>query len=203
MLDLIKRQLTQSIDTMTRVLHDETIHAAVIQAARITANAMKSGHKLLVCGNGGSAADAQHLVAEFVARLTIDRPALRAIALTTDTSILTAVGNDHTFDHIFERQVEALGQPGDVLLAISTSGNSKNCVKALTLARTLGLHTIAYTGNDGGAMKPLADINVIIPSDTTMNIQESHLALEHILCMLVELHYFGPTFGQKPHHLAE
>jgi D-sedoheptulose 7-phosphate isomerase len=203
MIDLVRRQLTQSINTMTKVLHDETIHAAVVEAGRITADAMKSGHKLLVCGNGGSAADAQHLVAEFVARLTIDRPALRAIALTTDSSILTAVGNDHSFDHIFERQVEALGQPGDVLLAISTSGNSKNCVKALTLARTLGLHTIAYTGNDGGAMKALADINVIIPSNTTMNIQESHLALEHILCMLVELYYFGPTFGQKPHHLAE
>ena len=203
MIDIVRRQLTQSINTMTKVLHDDTIHAAVVEAARITADAMKSGHKLLVCGNGGSAADAQHLVAEFVARLTIDRPALRAIALTTDSSILTAIGNDHSFDHIFERQVEALGQPGDVLLAISTSGNSKNCVKALQQARTLGLHTIAYTGNDGGAMKSLADINVIIPSNTTMNIQESHLALEHILCMLVELNYFGPTFGQKPHHLAE
>jgi D-sedoheptulose 7-phosphate isomerase len=203
MIDLVKRQLTQSIDTMTRVLNDATIHAAVVEAGRITAEAMKSGHKLLVCGNGGSAADAQHLVAEFVARLTIDRPALRAIALTTDSSILTAVGNDHSFDHIFERQVEALGQPGDVLLAISTSGNSKNCIKALKLARTLGLHTVAYTGNDGGVMKPLADINVIIPSDTTMNIQESHLALEHIFCMLVERFYFGPSFGKQPQHLAE
>jgi D-sedoheptulose 7-phosphate isomerase len=203
MIDLVKRQLTQSIDTMTRVLNDATIHAAVVEAGRITAEAMKSGHKLLVCGNGGSAADAQHLVAEFVARLTIDRPALRAIALTTDTSILTAVGNDHSFDHIFERQVEALGQPGDVLLAISTSGNSKNCVRALKLARILRLHTIAYTGNDGGAMASLADINVIIPSDTTMNIQESHLALEHIYCMIVEWFYFGADFGKKPQHLAE
>jgi D-sedoheptulose 7-phosphate isomerase len=203
MIDLVRRQLTQSINTMTKVLDDETIHAAVVEAARITADAMKSGHKLLVCGNGGSAADAQHLVAEFVARLTIDRPALRAIALTTDSSILTAVGNDHSFDHIFERQVEALGQPGDVLLAISTSGNSKNCVRALKLARALGLHTVAYTGNDGGAMKPLADINVIIPSNTTMNIQESHLALEHIFCMLVERFIFGEDFGKQTHHLAE
>lgn len=203
MTDLVKRQLAQSIATMTRVLRDDTIHAAVVAAARLTADAMKAGHKLLVCGNGGSAADAQHLVAEFVARLTIDRPALRAIALTTDTSILTAIGNDHSFDNIFERQVEALGQPGDVLLAISTSGNSKNCVKALKLARTLGLHTIAYTGNTGGAMKDLSDINVIIPSDTTMNIQESHLALEHIFCMLVERFYFGEHFGEKTKHLAE
>lgn len=203
MTDLVKRQLARSIATMTRVLRDETIHAAVVAAGHLTADAMKSGHKLLVCGNGGSAADAQHLVAEFVARLTIDRPALRAIALTTDTSILTAVGNDHSFDHIFERQVEALGQPGDVLLAISTSGNSKNCVKALNLAKTLGLHTIAYTGNNGGAMASLADINIIIPSNTTMNIQESHLALEHIFCMLVERFYFGPDFGKQPQHLAE
>ncbi len=203
MTDLVKRQLAQSIATMTRVLRDETIHDAVVAAARLTADAMKSGHKLLVCGNGGSAADAKHLVAEFVARLTIDRPALRAIALTTDTSILTAIGNDHSYDNIFERQVEALGQSGDVLLAISTSGNSKNCVKALKLARTLGVHTVSYTGNNGGAMKELSDINVIIPSDTTMNIQESHLALEHILCMLVERFYFGEHFGEKPKHLAE
>jgi D-sedoheptulose 7-phosphate isomerase len=197
MTDLVKRQLAQSISTMTRVLRDESIHDAV------TADAMKSGHKLLVCGNGGSAADAQHLVGEFVARLTIDRPALRAIALTTDTSILTAVGNDYYFDHIFERQVEALGQTGDVLLAISTSGNSKNCIKALKCARTLGVHTVSYTGNKGGAMKEISDINVIIPSDTTMNIQESHLALEHILCMLVERFYFGENFGEKTQHLAE
>jgi D-sedoheptulose 7-phosphate isomerase len=203
MIDLVKRQLSQSVETMTRVRDDATIHAAVVEAAHITADAMKSGHKLLVCGNGGSAADAQHLVAEFVARLTIDRPALRAIALTTDSSILTAIGNDHSFDHIFERQVEALGQPGDVLLAISTSGNSKNCVRALKLARTLGLHTVAYTGNNGGAMKDLSDINIIIPSDTTMNIQESHLALEHIFCMLVERFIFGEDFGKQPQHLAE
>jgi D-sedoheptulose 7-phosphate isomerase len=203
MTDLVKRQLAQSIATMTRVLRDESIHDAVVAAAHLTADAMKSGHKLLICGNGGSAADAQHLAAEFVARLTIDRPALRAIALTTDSSILTAIGNDHSFDHIFERQVEALGQPGDVLLAISTSGNSKNCVKALKQAKTQGLHTVSYTGNNGGAMKDLSDINVIIPSDTTMNIQESHLALEHILCMLVERFYFGENFGERPKHLAE
>jgi len=203
MIDLVKRQLAQSIDTLTKALHDDAIHAAVVEAGRITADAMKRGGKLLVCGNGGSAADAQHLVAEFVSRLTVDRPALRAIALTTDTSILTAVGNDYSYDNVFERQVEALGLPGDVLLAISTSGNSKNCIKALKLARTLGLHTIAYTGNKGGLMASLADINVIIPSNTTMNIQESHLALEHIYCMIVERFYFGPDFGKQPQHLAE
>jgi len=203
MTDLVTKQLAQSIETMTRVLNDEAIHAAVVEAGRITAHAMKSGRKLMVCGNGGSAADAQHLVAEFVSRLTVDRPALRAVALTTDTSILTAIGNDYSYDNVFERQVEALGLEGDVLLAISTSGNSKNCVKALKLAKQMNIHTIAYTGNNGGAMAELADINVIIPSDTTMNIQESHLALEHIYCMVVERFYFGEDFGKKPQHLAE
>jgi D-sedoheptulose 7-phosphate isomerase len=203
MIDLVRKQLAQSIETMTRVLSDEAIHEAVVEAGRITAEAMKAGRKLMVCGNGGSAADSQHLVAEFVSRLTVDRPALRAIALTTDTSILTAIGNDYSYDNVFERQVEALGLEGDVLLAISTSGNSKNCVKALKLAKAMGLHTIAYTGNKGGAMAALADINVIIPSDTTMNIQESHLALEHIYCMVVERFYFGADFGKKPQQLAE
>jgi D-sedoheptulose 7-phosphate isomerase len=150
MIDLVRKQLEASIQTMTLVLNDEAIHAAVVEAGRLTAEAMKRGRKLMICGNGGSAADAQHLAAEFVSRLTIDRPALRAIALTTDTSILTAIGNDHSYDNIFERQVEALGQEGDVLLAISTSGNSKNCVKALKLANAIGIHTVALTGNRGG-----------------------------------------------------
>src|SRR6195952_4182566 len=203
MKDLIRFQLSQSITTMSAVLADDTIHDAVLKAGELTAAAMKSGRKLMVCGNGGSAADAQHLVAEFVSRLTVDRPALRAIALTTDTSILTAIGNDYSYDNVFERQVEALGNEGDVLLAISTSGNSKNCVKALRLAKQMGIHTVSYTGNGGGAMAPLSDINVIIPSDTAMNIQESHLALEHIFCMVVERFYFGPEFGSKPQQLAE
>lgn len=203
MKDLIRRQLAQSVATMAAVLADETIHDAVIKAGEMTVAAMKAGRKLMICGNGGSAADAQHLAAEFVSRLTVDRPALRAIALTTDTSILTAIGNDHSYDNVFERQVEALGIEGDVLLAISTSGNSKNCVKALKLARKMGIHTVAYTGNKGGVMAELADINVIVPSDTTMNIQESHLALEHIFCMVVERFYFGHDFDNKTQQLAE
>ncbi len=203
MTDLVRRQLQQSLDTMIKVLNDQAIHATVVEPGRHTAEALNSRNNLMVCGNGGSAADAQHLVAEFVSRLTVDRPALRAIALTTDTSILTAIGNDYSYDNVFERQVEALANPGDVLLAISTSGNSKNCVKALKFARTLGVHTIAYTGNNGGAMKDNADLNVIVPSDTTMNIQESHLALEHIFCMVVERFYFGEDFGSKPQQLAE
>ncbi len=203
MKELVRKQLEQSIATMQKVLADDAIHEAVVRAGEITAAAMQIGKKLMVCGNGGSAADSQHLVAEFVSRLTVDRPALRSVALTTDTSILTAIGNDYSYDNVFERQVEALGNAGDVLLAISTSGNSKNCVKALQLARKLDIRTVAYTGNGGGAMRQFADINVIIPSDTTMNIQESHLALEHIFCMVVERCYFGPEFGREPQHLAE
>jgi D-sedoheptulose 7-phosphate isomerase len=203
MKELVKNQLAKSIATMTRVLEDEQVHAAVVEAGQITADAMKNGRKLMVCGNGGSAADSQHLVAEFVSRLTVDRPALRAIALTTDSSILTAIGNDYSYDNVFERQIEALAMPGDVLMAISTSGNSKNCVKALTLAKMMDVRTIAYTGNGGGAMAALAEISVVVPSDTTMNIQESHLALEHIYCMVVERFFFGSDFGYKPQELAE
>lgn len=196
MLDIIRRQLQLSVDTLTKVLNDDSVHKSLLEAARVTSDAMHNGRKLLVCGNGGSAADTQHLVAELVVRLTVDRPALRAIALTTDSSIFTAIGNDYGFDHIFSRQVEALGQPGDVLLAISTSGNSPNCIRALERARDLQLTTIALTGNGGGKMAPLADINVIVPCAVTMNIQESQLALEHIFCMLVERCYFGPDFGK-------
>lgn len=203
MQELVRRQLAQSIETLTRVMHDDALHDALVEAARITSDSMKRGGKLLVCGNGGSAADSQHLVAEFVCRLSADRPALRAIALTTDSSIFTAVANDYSFDRIFERQVEALGQKGDVLLAISTSGNSANCVRALEQARRQGLHTLAFSGNNGGAMKSLADLNIIIPSTVTMNIQESHLALEHIFCMMVELCYFGEGFDRRPQHLEE
>ena len=200
---IVQRQLAQSIATMQAVLADDSIAETIVRLSEITAASMKLGGKLLVAGNGGSAADAQHLVAEFVGRLVINRPALRAIALTTDTSILTAVGNDFSFDHIIERQVEALGAPGDVFLGISTSGNSKNILKAIHLAKKMGLTTVGFSGNDGGEMAHHCDLNVIVPSTVTMNIQESHLALEHIFCMLVELCYFGPDFGSKPQPIAE
>jgi D-sedoheptulose 7-phosphate isomerase len=203
MKQLIKSQLAQSIATMQAVMADDQIADTMLAIGALTAASMKSGRKLMVAGNGGSAADSQHLVAEFVSRLTVDRPALRAIALTTDTSILTAIGNDYSYDNVFERQVEAIGQTGDVFLGISTSGNSKNVIKALHLCKTLGIHTVGFTGNNGGAMAPLCDHNVIIPSAITMNIQECHLALEHIFCMIVERNYFGPDFGNKPTHLAE
>ncbi len=191
---IVQKQLGDSIATMQSVLNDPQISDTIVTIAELTAKAMLDGRKLLIAGNGGSAADAQHLVAEFVARLTVNRPALRAIALTVDSSIITAIGNDFGYDDVFARQIEALGQPGDIFLGISTSGNSKNIIKALQLARTLDITTIGFTGNGGGRMRDLCDHNVIIPSDVTMNIQESHLALEHIYCMLVERCYFGPTF---------
>jgi D-sedoheptulose 7-phosphate isomerase len=203
MIHLVQKQLTQSIQTMQAVLADNDIAGSIVAIGSLTATAMKNGRKLLVAGNGGSAADAQHLVAEFVSRLTIDRPALRAIALTTDSSILTATGNDYGFDRVFERQVEALGQPGDVFLAISTSGNSPNILKALRQAKTMDIHTIGFSGNQGGKMASLCDHNIIIPSAVTMNIQECHLALEHIFCMVVERCYFGPGFDTKPQQLSE
>src|SRR5450756_1870326 len=195
---LVQRQLSQSISTLEAVLADERIISTIVAIGEVTANALRSGHKLLVAGNGGSAADAQHLVSEFVVRLTVNRPALRAIALTTDTSILTAASNDFGYGTVFSRQIEALGQPGDVFLGISTSGNSPNILKALHQAKEQAITTIGFTGTGGGQMLPLCDHNIVIPSCVTMNIQESHLALEHIFCMVVERFLFGMDFDKTP-----
>src|SRR6202789_3624983 len=188
---LVQKQIQQSIATLEAVLADEKLSDTLVTIGKLPADAMRSGHKLLIAGNGGSAADAQHLAAEFVVRLSVHRPALRAIALTTDSSILTAAGNDFGFDQIFSRQLEALGQPGDVFLGISTSGNSPNILKALHQAKKMGITTVGFSGNKGGQMGAHCDHNIIIPSAVTMNIQECHLALEHILCMLVERFTFG------------
>lgn len=200
---IIRRQLAQSIGTMQAVFADDTIHRTLARAAEATTRALANGGKLLVAGNGGSAADAQHLVAEFVVRLSANRPALRAVALTTDTSILTAAGNDFGFETIFGRQVEALGARGDVFLGISTSGNSPNIICALETARSMGLTTFGLSGGNGGRMAPLCDYSIVIPSSVTMNIQESHLALEHIFCMLVEHQLFGDNSERLPRELAE
>lgn len=190
MRQLVEKQLAQSISTMQATLADAAIADTIVTIAELTAKSMLAGGRLLVAGNGGSAADAQHLVAEFVVRLVHNRPAMRAVALTTDTSIMTAAGNDFGFDCVFARQIEALGAPGDVFLGISTSGNSKNIIQALHQAKQMKITTIGFTGNGGGQMKALCDHNVIIPSDVTMNIQECHLALEHIFCLSVERFYF-------------
>ncbi|QNI36467.1 D-sedoheptulose 7-phosphate isomerase [Edaphobacter albus] len=203
MQNIVETQLDRSIATLTAVRQNKNLIDTVVQAAQAIAQAMKNGNKLLVAGNGGSAADAQHLVAEFVGRLTRNRPALPAVALTTDTSILTAVGNDFSFDDVFDRQVEAIGKPGDVFLGISTSGNSRNLVKALHRCRDQKLITVGYLGNKGGTMAPLCDYPVIVPSNVTMQIQESHLALEHILCLVVERYFFGEGFDNIPQYVAE
>jgi len=197
MKSMVQKQLAQSIATMQATLADPNIADTIVTIGELTANAMLAGRKLMVAGNGGSAADAQHLVAEFVVRLVANRPALRAVALTTDTSIMTAAGNDFNFDCIFARQVEALGQSGDVFLGISTSGNSKNILQAVQQAKEMDIKTIGFTGNSGGRMGSLCDYNVIIPSDVTMNIQECHLALEHIFCLAVEHFYFGDQLDSR------
>ncbi len=188
--NLVREKLLESLGVVESLTRDTTLHAILTDAAEATAEALKSGRKLMVAGNGGSAADAQHLVAEFVSRLSHDRPAMRAIALTTDSSILTAVGNDYGFDRLFARQIEAIGQSGDVFMGISTSGKSSNVLRALELCREMGITTIGLTGRSGGKMPPVCDYCLRMPSDTTMYIQQAHLALEHIFCMIVECRLF-------------
>lgn len=189
--DLVREKLLEGVGVMQAVARDAALQATLVAAAEATADALISGHKLMVAGNGGSAADAQHVAAEFVSRLVGDRPAMRAVALTTDSSILTAVGNDYGFERLFARQIEALGQRGDVFLAISTSGNSPNILRALEQCRAAGVLTIGLTGNTGGKMPPLCDYCLRMPSDVTMYIQQAHLALEHIFSLLVERRYFA------------
>lgn len=159
---------------------------SVLAAARAIQTSLRAGGKLLVFGNGGSASDAQHMAAELVGRFLRERRALPAIALTTDTSVLTAVGNDAGFDHVFARQVEALGRPGDVALGISTSGNSGNVVAALARATQMGLTTVALTGSDGGKAGRTASVHVNVPSSSTPRVQEVHRTLLHVICDLVE-----------------
>jgi D-sedoheptulose 7-phosphate isomerase len=160
----------------------------VVAAADLLIDALRAGGKLLICGNGGSAADAQHLATEFVSTLTLDhpRPSIPAIALTTDTSLLTAIANDFGVEGIFERQVASLAAPGDVLIAISTSGASANVVRAARRARDLGAAVVALTGASGGTLAPEADVAIRVPSDVTAHIQEAHLAVEQLLALLVE-----------------
>jgi len=190
MSERVREVLGEGIAVLQAVEQDAALHAMLVRAAGITAAALKSGHKLMIAGNGGSAADAQHLAAEFVSRLVEDRPAMRAIALTTDSSILTAIGNDYGYERSFARQIEALGQPGDVFLGISTSGRSPNILRGLETCRATGIATIGLTGRSGGTMAQLCDYVFCMPSDVTMYIQQAHLALEHIFCMLVERAYF-------------
>lgn len=164
---------------------------SIVSAAELIADAFRSGAKILLCGNGGSAADCQHMAAEFVSilRRDFERPGLPAIALTTDTSFLTAYANDFGYEGVFARQVEALGKPGDLLVGISTSGNSANVIRAVESARRIGMRTIALTGR-GGRLPEIADVAVSVPSTDTQHIQEAHLAIEHVICELVERQLF-------------
>ncbi|MFO7608697.1 MAG: SIS domain-containing protein [Candidatus Krumholzibacteriia bacterium] len=159
---------------------------AVLDLATDVLAAWRQGGRFLLCGNGGSAADAQHVAAELVGRFQAERPAYAALALTTDTSILTSVGNDYGYLHVFARQVQALGRPGDVLLVISTSGNSANCVGAVTAARAQGLRVHGFLGGDGGRLLELVDGALVVPSATTAKIQEIHITMGHLLCMVLE-----------------
>jgi D-sedoheptulose 7-phosphate isomerase len=159
---------------------------AVAHAAEMIIAGARAGGKVLVFGNGGSAADAQHIAAELVNRLNYDHPPIPAIALTTDTSILTSIGNDSSFDEVFERQVRALGRAGDVALAISTSGNSPNVLRAVEAARDIGITTIGLAGRDGGKLAALVDLALVVHVDSTQRIQETHITIAHILCELVE-----------------
>lgn len=162
-------------------------HQSVIDASELIQKTLASGNKLLLCGNGGSAADSQHIAAEFMVRFAEERRALPAIALTTDTSILTAHTNDYEFSTVFSRQIEALGQPGDCLIAISTSGNSDNIIKATKQAKALGLSVIGMTGEQGGVMRELVDIHVAAPSNVTARVQEAHILVGHWWCQSVDL----------------
>lgn len=178
--------LVETAETVKRV-REECVDDIASAAALLVAS-LRGGGKILICGNGGSAADAQHLATEFVSTLTIDnpRPSIPAIALTTDTSLLTAIANDFGPEGVFERQVESLGRDGDVLIAISTSGNSANVVRAAERGLGQGLRVIALTGGGGGKLAPLADVAIRVPSEVTAHIQECHLAVEQLLASIVE-----------------
>jgi len=189
MKELIYYTFLESADTKKAFIEEnrEKIYKVFLEIAQ----RIKEGNKILLCGNGGSAADCQHIAAELVGRFGMERKALPAIALTTDTSILTAVGNDYSFDTIFERQVEALGNKGDVLIGISTSGNSKNVLNAVKKAKEIGLLTVGFSGKDGGELSKLADHCFVVKSFSTPRIQEVHITLGHVLCDFIEKYIFS------------
>ncbi|HEU4470474.1 MAG TPA: D-sedoheptulose 7-phosphate isomerase [Flavisolibacter sp.] len=183
----IERSFEQHIQTAKA--SQEKLQAEVADAGQLIVKTIASGHTVFICGNGGSAADAQHIAAEFTGRFVTERIGLPAIALTTDTSALTAIGNDYGYARIFSRQLEALGKAGDLLLAISTSGNSPNIIEALRTAKTKGMVTLGLSGKDGGQMNDNCDVNIVVPSAVTARIQEMHILIGHIFCELVDEWY--------------
>ena len=194
--DIIKKyiveKITESQVTMTAMLADQVLLSEVQLAAQACIDCFKGGGKLLLAGNGGSAADSQHIAGELVSRFAFDRPGLSAIALTTDTSILTAIGNDYSYDNLFSRQIQAHGKKGDVFIGYSTSGQSKNILNGLKEAKSRGLLCIGIVGNKGGVIHGLCDYVLAVPSSDTPKIQEGHLVLGHILCGLIEMTIFQP-----------
>lgn len=188
--DAIAREFGRARETMTALAADGALAAQLADAAGRCIEALRNGRKILFCGNGGSAADAQHLAGELVSRFNYDRPGLPAMALTTDTSILTAIGNDYGYEQLFARQVEASGNAGDVLVAISTSGNSPNVLRALDVARTRRLATIGLSGRAGGRMAGACDILLRAPAEHTPRVQEAHIVIGHTLCAMIEATLF-------------
>jgi D-sedoheptulose 7-phosphate isomerase len=189
--DAVLLHLRRSSETITRAAADGVLVAAILAIADRIVRALRDGGKVLLAGNGGSAADAQHIAAELVGRFGFDRAPLAALALTTDTSALTAIGNDYGFERVFERQVRGLGRPGDVFIGISTSGRSANILAALRAARECGLSTVGFTGVNGAGMAPLCDLMLVAPTDETALIQQIHMTAAHAICGLVERDLFG------------
>ena len=183
--------INESVRTFTNISKDKHQVVLIEDITNTILNAFKSDNKLLLCGNGGSAADAQHIAAELSGRFEIDRKPLNAEALHVNSSFVTAVANDYGYEEVYSRMVEAIGKNGDILLALSTSGNSKNIIRAIEKANSLGLITIGFSGNDGGAMQNLCKYNLIIPSDNTARIQEAHILVGHIICKLIEQKMFS------------
>lgn len=189
--DIIENSIRESIATKQAVLADAGFLEKIQRTAQLLTDTFRQGGKALFCGNGGSAADAQHIAAELSGRFYTDRPPLYAEALHVNTSYLTAVANDYGYDHVFARMVEAAGRPGDVLVAISTSGNSVSILNAIEKARTQGMSVVGFTGASGGRMAGLCDVLLNVPSGDTPRIQESHILIGHILCQIVEKEIFG------------
>lgn len=187
----IKNIIQHSIDVKSKVLESETLITSIDEIVSLIVSAFQNGNKVLFCGNGGSAADAQHLAAEFSGRFYTDREALPAEALHTNTSYLTAVANDYSYDVVYSRLIKGIGKKGDVLVGLSTSGNSKNIIKAFETAKEKGMTTIGFTGETGGLMKMCSDFLINVPSNDTPRIQESHILIGHIICQLVEEKYFN------------
>lgn len=187
----IKDQIKKSYETKISIYNNEVLLDTIEEVAKKCVALYKTDKKTILAGNGGSAADAQHIAAELVGRYGFDRPSIPSLALTTDTSNLTAIGNDYGYDAVFSRQLEGMGQKGDIFIGISTSGNSTNIIKAFEVAKQKGITTVALVGRDGGIMAKMADYAIVVPSDATPRIQESHILIGHILCDIIEKEIFG------------